>query len=376
MLCFVPSDRTDPRAALTPEAVSRLAKLGLEISIETGLGAGMHAPDERYEKAGAKITQDRKAAFAAADLVLRMQKPDEVDALRPGSIHISYLDPFNNASAVQALAARGVSAISLEMIPRITRAQKMDVLSSQANLAGYVSVVLAAEYSSKIFPMMMTAAGTLTAAKVLVVGAGVAGLQAIATARRLGARVSAYDTRPVVEEQVKSLVATFVKIDIGETGQTAGGYAKALTEEQLQKQRDALKKVCVESDAVITTAQVFGRKAPVIITTDILAAMKPGAVVVDGAIESGGNVEGAVMNQVTEFNGVRVVAFPNLAGRVPVHASQVFSANMTALVEEFWDKDAKKFVLRTEDEIMKSCLITHGGEIVHPDVKARLAGTA
>jgi NAD(P) transhydrogenase subunit alpha len=376
MLCFVPSDRTDPRAALTPEAVSRLAKLGLEISIETGLGAGMHAPDERYEKAGAKITQDRKAAFAAADLVLRMQKPDEVDALRPGSIHISYLDPFNNASAVQALAARGVSAISLEMIPRITRAQKMDVLSSQANLAGYVSVVLAAEYSSKIFPMMMTAAGTLTAAKVLVVGAGVAGLQAIATARRLGARVSAYDTRPVVEEQVKSLGATFVKIDIGETGQTAGGYAKALTEEQLQKQRDALKKVCVESDAVITTAQVFGRKAPVIITTDILAAMKPGAVVVDGAIESGGNVEGAVMNQVTEFNGVRVVAFPNLAGRVPVHASQVFSANMTALVEEFWDKDAKKFVLRTEDEIMKSCLITHGGEIVHPDVKARLAGTA
>jgi NAD(P) transhydrogenase subunit alpha len=274
---------------------------------------------------------------------------------------------------VRKLAAQGVSAISLEMVPRITRAQKMDVLSSQANLAGYTAVVLAADHSRKIFPMMMTAAGTITPAKVFIIGAGVAGLQAIATARRLGAKVSAFDTRPVVEEQVKSLGAAFVKIDLGETGQTKDGYAKSLTEEQLAKQRAGLKKVCAESDVVITTAQVFGRKAPIIVTQEMLDAMKPGSVVVDCAIESGGNVEGAPVNQIAERKGVTIIALANLAGRVPTHASQVFSGNLTALVEEFWDQDEKKFVLKLDDEIIKGCLITHNGEICHPDIINRLA---
>jgi NAD(P) transhydrogenase subunit alpha len=274
---------------------------------------------------------------------------------------------------VRQLAAQKISAISLEMVPRITRAQKMDALSSQANLAGYVAVVLAAHHSRKIFPMMMTAAGTITASKVFIVGAGVAGLQAIATARRLGAKVAAFDTRPVVEEQVKSLGATFVRIDLGETGQTKDGYAKALTDEQLAKQRAGLKKVCAESDVVITTAQVFGRRAPIIVTQEMLDAMRPGSVVVDCAVESGGNVEGAPANRIANHKGVTMVALANLAGQVPIHASQVFSGNLTALVEEFWDKDGNQFVLKLDDEIIKGCLITHDGQVCHPDIRARLA---
>jgi NAD(P) transhydrogenase subunit alpha len=298
---------------------------------------------------------------------------EEVDLLKAGCIHISFLDPFNEPELVNKLAGRGVSAISLEMIPRITRAQKMDVLSSQANLAGYVAVLLAATHCKKIFPMMTTAAGTITPGKVFIIGAGVAGLQAIATARRLGAKVFAFDTRPVVEEQVKSLGASFVKIDLGETGQTKDGYAKALTEEQLAKQRQALKKMCADSDAVISTAQVFGRKAPVIVTTEMLSAMRKGSVVVDLAVESGGNVEGAPFNQIADRDGVTLVALANLPGRVPFNASQVLSGNLLGLIEEFWDKEGKKFVLKLDDEIIKGCLITHQSEVCHPDIKARLA---
>jgi NAD(P) transhydrogenase subunit alpha len=249
----------------------------------------------------------------------------------------------------------------------------MDVLSSQANLAGYVAVLLAATHCKKIFPMMTTAAGTITPGKVFIIGAGVAGLQAIATARRLGAKVFAFDTRPVVEEQVKSLGASFVKIDLGETGQTKDGYAKALTEEQLAKQRQALKKMCADSDAVISTAQVFGRKAPVIVTTEMLSAMRKGSVVVDLAVESGGNVEGAPFNQIADRDGVTLVALANLPGRVPFNASQVLSGNLLGLIEEFWDKEGKKFVLKLDDEIIKGCLITHQSEVCHPDIKARLA---
>jgi len=264
---------------------------------------------------------------------------------------------------VAQLAARRVSAISLELIPRTTRAQKMDALSSQANLAGYVAVLLAAEQSPKIFPMMMTPAGTIAPARVLVIGAGVAGLQAIATARRLGARVEAYDTRPVVEEQVRSLGARFLKIDLGETGQTKDGYAKALTEAQLKKQREAMQKFCALADVVITTAQVFGRRAPILVTAEMLAAMSPGSVVVDGAVESGGNVAGAVAGRITERNGVKIVALPNLPGRVPIHASQMLSNNLTALIETFWDAETKRFGLRLEDEIIQGCLVTHAGAI-------------
>ncbi|MBI2924719.1 MAG: Re/Si-specific NAD(P)(+) transhydrogenase subunit alpha [Verrucomicrobia bacterium] len=357
----------ETRTALVPTHVAKLAKLGAQVEVEAGLGLGAAYADADYTAAGATIAPDRQTLLSAADLVLRLRKPpaDEVDLLKPGSVHASFLDPFNERALVDQLAARGVSAISMELIPRTTRAQKMDALSSQANLAGYVAVILAADHADKIFPMMMTAAGTITPAKVFVIGAGVAGLQAIATAKRLGARVDAYDTRPVVEEQVRSLGAKFVKIDVGETGQTKDGYAKALTDEQLKMQRDAMTKHCAESDVVITTAQVFGRRAPILVTADMLDAMKPGSVVVDLAIESGGNVEGAAFDQVIARNGVKIVGIANLPGRVPVHASQVYSANLTSLVEEFWDKQAKQFVLRLDDEIIQGCLVTHGGKIVN-----------
>ena len=362
----------ETRTALVPANVAKLVKLGAAVEAEAGLGLGASCADTDYAAAGARVVSDRRALLGNADLVLRVRKPpaDEVDLLKPGGIHASFLDPFNERPLVDKLAARGVSAISMELIPRTTRAQKMDALSSQANLAGYVAVILAADHSDKIFPMMMTAAGTITPAKVFVIGAGVAGLQAIATAKRLGAKVEAYDTRPVVEEQVRSLGAKFVKIDVGETGQTKDGYAKALTDEQLKMQRDAMTKHCAESDVVITTAQVFGRRAPILVTTAMLDAMKPGSVVVDLAIESGGNVEGAVCDQVIDRNGVKIVGVANLPGRVSVHASQVYSANLTSLVEEFWDKQTKQFVLKLDDEIIQGCLVTHGGKIVNGKLAA------
>lgn len=362
----------ETRAAIIPANVARLVKLGAVVEVESGIGRFLGCTDVDFSAAGANIFTDRRAALAAADAVLRVRKPpvEEVDWLKPGAIHVSFLDPFRETELVGKLAARGVSAVSLEMLPRITRAQKMDALTSQANLAGYIAVVLAADHASKIFPMMMTAAGTITPARVFIIGAGVAGLQAIATARRLGARVEAYDTRPVVEEQVKSLGARFLKIELGETGQTKEGYAKALTEEQLQKQRAAMKKFCADADVVITTAQVFGRKAPIIVAADMLEVMKPGSVVVDLAVESGGNVEGVMPGQVVERNGVKIVGLTNLPGRVPVHASQVYSTNLASFIEEFWDKQNKKFVLNLDDEIIKGCLVTHGGKIVNEKLTA------
>src|ERR1700690_1045867 len=357
----------ETRAPLTPASAAKLVKLGAQVEVEAGLGLGSGFADADYTAAGATLATDRKTLLGSADLVLRLRKPpiEEIGLLKSGAIHASLLAPFNEKELVQKLAERGVSAISMEFIPRTTRAQKMDVLSSQANLGGYEAVILAARYSNKIFPMMTTAAGTILPAKVFIVGVGVAGLQAIATAKRLGAKVTAYDTRPVVEEQVKSLGAQFLKIDLGETGQTKDGYAKALTEEQVQKQRDAMKKICGDSDVVITAAQVFGRRAPVLITAEMLNAMKPGSVVVDLAVETGGNVEGVVYDKVMDRNGVKIIGIANLPGRVPLHASQVYTANLVALVEEFWDKKEKTFVLKLDDEIIKGCLVTHGGKIVN-----------
>ena len=357
----------ETRAPLTPDSVGKLVKLGAQVEVEAGLGLAAGFSDEAYLKAGAIITADRKQLIGSGDIVLRLRKPpvEEIAWLKQGAIHASLLDPFNEKDLVQKFAEHGVSAISMEFLPRTTRAQKMDVLSSQANLGGYVAVIQAASHVNKIFPMMTTAAGTILPAKVFIIGAGVAGLQAIATAKRLGAKVTAYDTRPVVEEQVKSLGAQFLKIDLGETGQTKEGYAKALTEEQIQKQRDAMKKTCGDSDIVITTAQVFGRRAPILVTNEMLDAMKPGSAVIDMAVESGGNVEGVVYDQVTDRKGVKIVGVANLPARVPLHASQVYAANLVALVEEFWDKKEKTFVLKLDDEIIKGCLITHGGKIVN-----------
>src|SRR5947208_1478945 len=315
MIIGVPkeSDPAETRSAIIPANVAKLISLGAQVQIETGAGNGSGFPDEAFASSGAAIVPDRNALLGAADIVLRVRKPSLADVSRTkrGASHISFLDPFKEKTLVEKMAARGLSAISLEMLPRITRAQKMDALTSQANLAGYVAVILAAAEAPKIFPLMMTAAGTISPARVFVIGAGVAGLQAIATAKRLGARVDAFDTRPVVEEQVRSLGARFVKIDIGETGQTKEGYAKPLTDEQLQKQREGMKKICAESDVVITTAQVFGRKAPRIITADMVGAMRPGSVIADLAIESGGNVEGAVPGQVIDSNGVKILGYLN-----------------------------------------------------------------
>ena len=374
MIIGIPKEtqQGEQRIAFIPSSVDRLVKKGAQVVIEAGLGSAIGITDEEYKKAGATIEGNRQTILSSADIILRLRKPpiEEISQLKKGSIHISFLDPFNEKALVETLAQNQISAFSMEMIPRTTRAQKMDALSSQANLAGYVTVVLAAERLPKIFPMLMTPAGTIAPARVFIIGAGVAGLQAIATAKRLGARVEAFDTRAVVKEQVQSLGAKFVEIDLGETGQTAQGYAKALTPEQLEKQRQGMAKVCAQSDVVITTAQLFGRKAPVVISKDIIAQMKPGTIIVDMAVESGGNVEGSKLNEeVVTANGVRILGIGNLPGRVAVHASQVYSTNLHNLLEEYWDKDSKAFKINLEDEIIKGALITHQGAVVNEMVK-------
>jgi NAD(P) transhydrogenase subunit alpha len=377
MKLFIPKE-TDPeetRVPLLPAEVAKLVQIGAEIEVETQTGRTLTIADEEYEKAGAKVSKDRQASFSAAQLVLRMNTPtgEDIRHLSEGCIHISYLDPFNNTALIKDLADQGVSAISLEMIPRTTIAQKMDVLSSQANLAGYVAVVLAAEHQKKILPMMMTPAGTIPPARVFVIGAGVAGLQAIATAKRLGARVDAFDVRPDAQEQILSLGAKPLKVDLGETAQTKDGYAKKLTDEQLEKQRQAMAKQCAQSDVVVTTAKVFGRKAPLIVTNEMLDGMKPGSVVVDLAVETGGNVEASELGKEISRKGVTVVGLPELQRRVPVPASQMFSSNLYNFIEHFWDKEAKHLKLDRDDEIIQGCLITHAGEIVNETVKAATA---
>ncbi|MEZ4919642.1 MAG: Re/Si-specific NAD(P)(+) transhydrogenase subunit alpha [Saprospiraceae bacterium] len=353
------------RTVLIPHDVARITKLGASITIESGLGDGIGVSDADYEQAGAKVSKDREAILSTSDVVLRLRKPnpEDVKQLKKGCIHISYLDPFNEKDLTKQLCDQGVSAISMELIPRSTRAQKMDSLSSQASLAGYVAVILAAERTDRVFPMMTTPAGTINPARVFIIGAGVAGLQAIATAKRLGARVDAFDTRPAVAEQVKSLGGRFMEIDLGETGQTKDGYAKALTEEQLKIQRDAMAKQCSISDVVITTAQVFGRRAPVIVTKEMVAGMRPGSLIVDLAVETGGNVEGVELGKEVNVNGVRILGLENMPGRVAVHASQMYSANLYNLIDEFWDKESNVFQLNLEDDILQSCLLTHDGSI-------------
>ncbi len=365
------------RVPIIPDTVKKLCHLGAEVLIEGGLGLGSGFRDKEYTEAGANISPDRTALFSNSDILLRLRKPDlsEVALMKSGCIHISYLDPFNEQELVQALKERGVTSLSMEMIPRSTRSQKMDALSSQANLAGYVMVLQAAAHLPRIFPMMMTPAGTLKPAKVFVIGAGVAGLQAIATAKRLGAKVTAFDTRPVVAEQVKSLGANFLDIDLGETGQTVDGYAKELTAEQIQMQREAQKAVIAESDVLITTAQVFGRKPPVIVTRDMVEGMQTGSVVVDMAAETGGNVEGSVPNETVLINGVTVVGKGNLPNEVSRDASQMYSSNLFNLIEDNWDKTSSTFNINFEHDILPGCIITHGGEVTNETIKEILQGS-
>ena len=359
------------RAALTPAGVKKLAGLGFEVAVQAGIGAAAGYLDADYAAAGAEVQGDAAQLLKAADIVLRVRKPgaEEVSHLRDSAVHISFLDPFKERELVAALAAQGVTAVSMEMIPRTTKAQKMDALSSQASLAGYVTVILAASHSRKIFPMMMTPAGTIAPSRVFVIGAGVAGLQAIATAKRLGARVEAFDTRPVVAEQVRSLGAKFVEIHLGEIGQTEQGYAKELTAEQVELQKEGQKRVIAQSDVVITTAQVFGRPAPRIVSRDMIAGMAPGSIVVDMAVESGGNVEGSVQDEVVDVEGVKVVGLGNLPSEVCRHASDMYSANQVNLLQEFWDAEAGALNLDPDDEIAAGCVLTRGGAIVHSAIK-------
>ena len=328
--------------------------------------------DDNFKELGAEIVE-RKKGFLEADIICSVNKLNEEDLteIKENSLIVSFLDPFNDHELVENLRVKKISSISMELIPRTTRAQKMDALSSQANLGGYAAVLIASNILSKSFPMMMTAAGTISPSKVFVVGVGVAGLQAIATAKRLGAKVEAFDTRPVVEEQVKSLGARFVKIDIGETEETAQGYAKELSAEQINLQRAGMKKVCSSSDVIITTAQVFGRKAPVIITSDMIEDMQPGSVIVDMAVGTGGNVEGSVPDENLELNGITIVGNTNLPGEVAIHASQVYSANIFNLIDEFWDQKNSILEITTSDEILSGCLVTHKGEFVNSMVKER-----
>ena len=360
----------DPRVALVPDSIKKLLKFeGVSITVEKDLTPMI--TNETYEQAGALVTSDRQSIIAGSDMLLWVNEPlaEDIDIMAKGAISISFMDPYNNKGIVEKFMAHGISAISMEMIPRTTLAQKMDALSSQASLAGYVAVMLGANELDRIFPMMMTPAGTIPPARVFVIGAGVAGLQAIATAKRLGARVEAFDTRAVVEEQVASLGAKFVKVDLGETGQTKDGYAKELTEEQLKKQQEAMAKSCAAADLVITTAKLFGRKAPVIVTEEILKQMRDGAVIVDLAAGTGGNVAGTVVDQTTAIEGVRVIGIDNLPGEVAYDASAMYSSNLTNLITHFFDNETGTVSLDQSDEIMNGCLITKDGAMVNQRLK-------
>jgi len=371
MIVFAPkeNDPRETRAALNPETGKKLVALGFDVRVESGLGLDSEHADADYEAAGVTVTSDRASELSAADLVARVNKPsaDELAKLKKGAMHISFMDPFNEPQLLKDMAASGATGISLEMIPRTTLAQKMDVISSQANIGGYESVVVAAERLGKILPMMMTPAGTISPAKVFVLGIGVAGLQAIATAKRLGARVTAFDIRAEALEQAESLGAKALRIDLGETGSTDQGYAKELTPEQIAKQGEGQAKACADSDIVITTAKVFGRKAPVLISADVVKRMKRGSVIVDlAASELGGNVEGTkVHEEIVTENGVRIIGIANLERRSATHSTQMFAANIGNFLEHFWVKEEKTFKFDLEDEILKGCVLTHGGEVVH-----------
>ncbi|NKB87154.1 MAG: NAD(P)(+) transhydrogenase (Re/Si-specific) subunit alpha [Acidobacteria bacterium] len=368
----------EPRIPLIPGDVGKLVKMGAEVVVEAGVGATVGLADSEYTDAGATVGGDYAATIQGADMVLRLNTPnaDEIAGLTAGMIHVSHLDPFFNQPLVEQMAHGNVKTICMELIPRTTLAQKMDALSSQASLAGYAAVVLAADRLSKGFPMMMTPAGTLSPSRAFIVGAGVAGLQAIATAKRMGARVEAFDTRPVVAEQVQSLGAKFVKIDIGDTGQTEGGYAKQLTPEQIAMQQKGMAKICAYSDVIVSTAKVFGRKPPLIITEEMVAGMSAGSVIVDmAASEHGGNVAGTKLNEeIVTDNGVHIVGYDNLPGTVALHASQMYSSNLMNFIQHFWDEEAKELKLDTEDEIMAGALVTNDGAVTSEMLQKAYAG--
>ena len=358
------NDSKDNRSPIHLDTIGALLSLEAKIMFEKNIGDGIYTTNEQFKKAGLEESE-RNECLQNSDLIISNQplKEEELNLLKPGSTLLGMVDPFNNQSMLNFCSERKINVVSMEFIPRITRAQKMDVLSSQANLAGYVAVIESAKYLSSALPMMMTAAGTLKPARVFVIGVGVAGLQAIATAKRLGARVEAFDTRDVVEEQVNSLGAKFVKIDLGVTGQTDQGYAKELTPEQIQKQKDLQSEVCAKSDIVITTAQLFGKDAPKLIDSQTIKKMQSGSVIFDMAVESGGNVEGSQIDEIVIDNGVKIIGFSNLASFVSNHASLALSNNFNNWICDFYDQDKKNISYDFDDEIIKSSVLVYDGDI-------------
>ncbi|WP_333611050.1 Re/Si-specific NAD(P)(+) transhydrogenase subunit alpha [Brevundimonas bullata] len=362
----------ETRCAVTPETVKKLIALGATVSVEAGTGVGSSIPDADYAEAGATVKPDTRAVLEGADIVLKVRGPtaQETSALKPGAIVIAMLDAYREKDTVEALKGAGVTAFAMEFVPRITRAQVMDVLSSQANLAGYRAVIEAAYAFGKGFPMMMTAAGTVAPAKVFVMGVGVAGLQAIATARRLGAVVTATDVRPATKEQVESLGAKFLAVEDDEfkNAQTAGGYAKPMSPEYQAKQAALTGEHIKKQDIVITTALIPGRAAPVLVSAEQVASMKPGSVLIDLAVEAGGNVAGAKAGEVvTTANGVSIVGYTNLPGRIAADASALYARNLAAFVGLMLKDGA--VTLDLEEEILKAAVVTHGGAVVHEGVK-------
>ena len=367
------------RVATVPAVLPALTKAGLDVLLEPGAGAAAGFPDAGYVEKGAALATDRAHLFTTADVVLQVRalgaNPDagraDLELMRPGQVVVGLSEPLGEPGAARELAGRGVTAFSMELIPRITRAQSMDALSSMATVAGYKAVLVAAEALPRMFPMMMTAAGTVTPARVFVVGAGVAGLQAIASARRLGAKVEAYDVRPAVKEQVESLGASFVDLPLDTAGsEDAGGYAKAQDEAFYARQREMMGRVVAGSDVVITTALVPGKPAPVLVTDEMVAGMTPGSVVVDLAAERGGNVEPSRPDEVVTAHGVTVLGPTNLPSTVPYHASQMYARNVSALLLHLVRDGA--LALDLEDEITAGTLVSRDGEVVHPWVRERL----
>jgi len=368
----------EARVAVSPDTVKKLAGLGVGVVIESGAGAGANFTDEAYRQAGAEIAGDAGSAVRDAAVVLKVQRPlgasdggpDEVGLLKSGTVLIGILAPHAAKAEIADYAARGITAFAMEFMPRITRAQVMDVLSSQSNLAGYKAVVDAAAEFGRAFPMMMTAAGTIAPARVLVMGAGVAGLQAIATARRLGAIVSATDVRPAAKEQVESLGATFVAVQDEEFKQaeTAGGYAKEMSDAYKQKQAALIAETIKKQDIVITTALIPGRPAPVLVSEEMVKSMKPGSVIVDLAVEQGGNCPLSELDKVVVKHGVKLVGHANLAGRLAADASALYARNLLAFVTLLVDKETKELKINWDDEIVKGTLLTREGKVVHPSL--------
>lgn len=357
----------EKRCAVSPLSLGKLTKMGLVVYVENGAGQLAGYSDEMLRDAGAELIADASAKLPSIDMLICVNRPsaDTINQLKAGAIVVGHIDPFFQQSLVEHLATSKLTTLSVEMIPRSSRAQKMDALSSQASLAGYVMVLKAANHLPSILPMMMTPSGTIKPAKVFIIGAGVAGLQAIATAKRLGANVLAYDTREVVAEQVESLGGKFLKIDIGETGQTKDGYAKALTPEQEAKLQEAQRDAIANSDIVITTAQLFGRKPPILISKQTLSLMRPGSVVVDMAAQSGGNVEGSSAGKTVTADGVTIIGDGHWSQEVARAASDMYANNLYSLIEEFFDAESGSFSLDLEDEILAACVITHDGKIVN-----------